>query len=173
MRRRLMQVAVVLTVGFVFAGVGALHAQTERSTVAVAQAELKQADVSKTYAPSDLKEADHSTDLRPIIAKKSLREGVNFITQTPEGLRVYAVVQVTDINVKDASGRELERLEQRPQRTAKRPQSGSVESHIAVSGGGTSGDEPRCWHCYEINGETHCFEIKCPFITASGSGAEP
>jgi hypothetical protein len=37
--------------------------------------------------------------------------------------------------------------------------------------GGTSGDGgPTCWHCYEINGETHCFEVECPFDISSGEG---
>lgn len=34
---------------------------------------------------------------------------------------------------------------------------------------GTTGGTT-CWHCYEINGETHCFEVECPFDISSGEG---
>jgi len=41
----------------------------------------------------------------------------------------------------------------------------------AVPGGTSEGDGgPTCWHCYEINGETHCFEVECPFDISSGEG---
>jgi hypothetical protein len=40
-----------------------------------------------------------------------------------------------------------------------------------VPGGTSEGDGgPTCWHCYEINGETHCFEVECPFDISSGEG---
>jgi hypothetical protein len=42
----------------------------------------------------------------------------------------------------------------------------------AVPGGTSEGDDggTTCWHCYEINGETHCFEVECPFDISAGEG---
>ncbi len=170
MNGRLIRVAVILTAVLVFAGVGTTHSQTKASVTAVSSSKVTTADAAKDQGLADPSQADFTTDLRPIISNMKFREGTNFVTETSEGLRVYAVVQITEIQVKDASGNDLKELKQKPKRTGRNPQTGSARMQVAAPGGGAGDDDPRCWHCYDKGGQTHCFEIKCPFLAAPGTG---
>ncbi len=161
MSGRPVRLAVVLTVVLVLTGVGNLHSQTATSSTSISRSQQSAIDPDQ---------ADLTTDLRPILEKMNLREGVNFVTRTADGLQVYAVVQITDLQVKDSSGNELKRTgKKKPKRMGRNPQTGVGRSQVAAPEGET-GDDPRCWHCYDKGGQTHCFEIACPFIAAPGTG---
>ena len=108
--------------------------------------------------------ADYTLDLRPLLVKKGLEEGRTFITRTPEGLRVFAVMEegsLTGLEVKDSYGDLLDQLEVWGQDRDRRPQ-GSAASSTAKT------DEVHCWRCFAYGGETHCFEIVCPPGKESG-----
>ncbi len=106
---------------------------------------------------TDPKLADYSLDLRPLLEKKSLKNGETFVTRTPEGLRVFAVSkngELTDLVVRDSYGDELEQLEVWGQDHDRRPEDGASASSRKK-------DEVYCWRCFSHRGETHCFEILC------------
>ncbi|GAB4232237.1 MAG: hypothetical protein Kow00109_04650 [Acidobacteriota bacterium] len=140
--------------GLVVGATTVLVGAQQRPKQAVVAAPLKQVDPAK---------ADYKLDLRPLVKGKRLRDGSNLITTTPKGLRVYAQVErgrIVGIEVKDARGRSLKPI---PAKSSV-PQRGSTSLAAApASRGSSGGDNIRCWHCYDINGETHCFEVECPW----------
>jgi len=102
--------------------------------------------------------ADYTMDLRPLLIKKGLEEGRRFITRTPEGLRVFAVVKEGDLvglEVKDSYGDLLDQLEVWGRDRDRRSQANTA-------GAKSKTDEVHCWRCFTYGGETHCFEIVCP-----------
>jgi len=166
MRERQIGKSAILVVVLVLSAAGSAQSQT----ATVSRSRVMKVAPAGEQRRADPRQADFTTDLRPIIARMKLHEGTNLVTETPDGLRVYAVVQVTDIRVKDASGRELKRVQLKPQRAGSATQPGSSSGRITGRGDGADDDDLRCWHCYDKGGQTHCFEIKCPFITAPSSG---
>jgi hypothetical protein len=102
--------------------------------------------------------ADYTMDLRPLLVKKGLEEGRTFITRTPEGLRVFAVVEEGDfvgLEVKDSYGDLLDQLEVWGRDR-------DLRSQASTAGAKSKTDEVHCWRCFTYGGETHCFEIVCP-----------
>jgi hypothetical protein len=173
MNGRLIRVAMVLAGVLALSGFNNLHAQTEPTTATVSRAKATKAEPQRA-ATVDPSSADFTTDLTPMLKGMKLRLGSNFVTETRDGLKVYAVVQVTGIKVMDSSGLQLRHIGPGPSinPTARRsPQSSASGSYVAAPGTGGD-DDPRCWHCYDKGGQTHCFEIACPFLAAPGTGSE-
>jgi hypothetical protein len=145
---------------------GVLEAQQARAV----KGQKAQVTAARAIAAPTIKDptkADHVLDLRPILAKKKLREGVNYLATTDQGVRVSAKVkqgEIVELITVDAEGNSGKALKvANPARASTREGSGS--STRLSSGGGTTGeDDPHCWHCYEIKGKTHCYEIKCPWL---------
>jgi hypothetical protein len=79
----------------------------------------------------------------PKLNKMTLREGVNHVETTPSGERIAVKVKggkIVSWVVTDGAGKAISTTLER-----------------------SRGNKVRCWHCYERNGEIHCFEIPCPF----------
>jgi hypothetical protein len=145
---------------------GVLDAQKAR-TVGSQKAQVTAARAVATPTIKDPGKADHVVDLRPILAKKKLRDGVNYLTTTDQGVKVSArvkrgeIVELITVDAEGNSGRALKVANQPKPPTRE----GSGSRARLSSGGDTTGDDdPHCWHCYEIKGKTHCYEIKCPWL---------
>ena len=111
------------------AGVGVVTADAQTPVALTSGEEPQRILVAASPVIADPKLADYSIDLRPLLEKKSVGEGETFITRTPEGLRVFAVVdddqELTGLVVRDAYGDELDQLEVWGQDHDRRPGGGS------------------------------------------------
>ena len=140
------------------AGIGVVTADAQTPVALTSGEEPQRILVAASPVITDPKLADYSIDLRPLLEKKSMGEGETFITRTPEGLRVFAVVddgELTGLVVRDAYGDELDQLEVWGQDHDRRPEGGASTSTAKE-------EELHCWRCFSDFGETHCFEIVCP-----------
>ncbi|MBI1870341.1 MAG: hypothetical protein HYS07_04010 [Chlamydiae bacterium] len=93
----------------------------------------------------------------PKLETLQLKEGLNLVQTVYTGESIYARVkngQVTGWVVKDSQGNEIPTtFHQRRARGGEETRGKRSRPKAGI----------RCWHCYEINGETHCFETKCPW----------
>ena len=146
-----------LLVALCFAGAGICTAEAQTPLALASGKEPQRIPVAASPLITDPKLADYSIDLRPLLEKKSLKNGETFITRTPEGLRVFGISdkgELVGLVVRDADGDELDQLEVWGQDQDRRPEEGTTAS-------GRKKDEVHCWRCFAHRGETHCFEILC------------
>lgn len=140
----------------------------------LAQQEAKKAVIAAPVARVDPAQADFTLDLRPLVQEEQLKDGWNLITTTFRGLRVYLRAErgrVTGVQVKDNEGHTLQLIPVQQPAPATRP-AGLAAGQTSRSTAATD-KNIRCWHCYEKNGEYHCFEIKCPWDTGGALTARP
>jgi hypothetical protein len=130
-----------------------------------------------TRLPSEMNKADLIEALhakkppkgyRYVLGFTPKKDGPFVVYSTPNGT-ITAMLKKGDRKPKkyEHQGLIINDLEIEPTQRSKKLFVGG----LSVLPGGTSGDGgPTCWHCYEINGETHCFEVDCPFDISSGEG---
>jgi hypothetical protein len=158
MSNRRIGLVLVLMFGVAGAGVHPSEAQTADGLSKTSGKEPVRVPVAASPLITDPRLADYTMDLRPLMLKKNLEEGRTFVTRSPEGLRVFAVVEeggLVDLEVKDSYGDLLDQLEVWGRDRDRRSQGSTVGSKSKT-------DEVHCWRCYAYGGETHCFEIVCP-----------
>jgi hypothetical protein len=102
------------------------------------------------YKASHLSKLSQLEKSRGTAVRHSLtipRNGRFELPQLPEGVKVSAITK----------NYEIVRYDVRP--------AARSTSKIKALGSVQGDNEPTCWHCYEVNGGLHCFEVKCPFST--------
>jgi hypothetical protein len=158
MSRRRIGLALVLMFGIAAIDGGLSEAQAPDGVSKTSGDEPVRVPVAASPLITDPRLADYTMDLRPLLVKKSLEDGRAFITRSPEGLRIFAVVDagnLVDLEVKDSYGDVLDQLEVWGRDRDRRSQESTVGSRSKT-------DEVHCWRCFAYGGETHCFEIVCP-----------
>jgi len=166
MGRRRITTMVVLVLGIAGVSGSLSEAQAPAGVSNTSGEEPVRVPVAASPLITDPSLADYAMDLRPLLVKKDLEEDRTFITLTPEGLRVFAVMEdgdLVDLEVKDSYGDILDQLEVWGRDRDRRPQASAAGSEAKTG-------EVHCWRCFAYGGETHCFEILCPPRKEDGQG---
>ncbi len=114
MSRRRIGLALVLMFGIAAIGGRPSEAQAPDGVSETSGDEAVRVPAAASPLITDPRLADYTMDLRPLLVKKSLEGGRTFITRSPEGLRIFAVVDagnLVDLEVKDSYGDLLDQLE--------------------------------------------------------------